>query len=163
MELASCVVFIVIAFATRATLSRIVAALVGGAVAASVAIGADSIAYSLAWWHYPAVTTPFGPLFVYVAIFFGWGAGFALIGWRLTRRFGWRGQFATILFVSLCGPARDYAIATLSPGLIVFGAGIKPIIGDALCWATVIGVAQGSMRIIAGPARHDQLARTAAM
>src|SRR5260370_457591 len=44
--------------------------------------------------------------------------------------------------------------------IIVFGAGVAPVIGDALCWATMAILAQGVMRLIAGPAKADRLARS---
>lgn len=96
---------------------------------------------------------------MYVAVGLWYGAGVALIGWRLTRHFGWRGQAAFISLMSVFGLGRDYAVAAVS-GVIVFAPGIKTVVGDVVCWAILLGMAQGVMRLIAGPAKYDRLART---
>jgi len=76
---------------TRATPRRILGALAGGLAAALLNVGEDIVAFSLGWWYYPSVATSYGPPLMYVAVGLWYGAGVALIGWRLTRRFGWRG------------------------------------------------------------------------
>jgi len=45
------------------------------------------IAFYNGWWHYPSSTTPYGPLGYYVLTAIFYGAGIALLGWRVNRRF----------------------------------------------------------------------------
>ncbi len=149
------------AYFTRATPRRLLGALVGGVAATVLGVGLDVAGHSLGWWHYTFVTTPYGPPLMYVAVGLWYGAGVALIGWRVTRRFGGRGQAAFIGFMTVYGPIRDYVGVAATGGAIqVITPGIAPAVGDAALWATIIAVAQGVMRLVAGPAASDRLART---
>jgi hypothetical protein len=121
--------------------------------------GVDALARDLGWWRYPGVQTPYGRVLMYVAAGLWYGAGVALIGWRLRRRFGWRGLAAFLGVIGVLGPLRDYAGAALT-GVIVFAPGIVPILADAACWVAGTALIQGLMNLIAGPARGDRLART---
>ena len=57
------------------------------------------------------------------------------------------------------GPLRDYQTAAKFPQLIVFAPGIVTAFVDGVCWAGLTALAQGVMRLVAGPAREDRLAR----
>src|SRR5262245_54602499 len=88
---ASCVyavVLIVTAYFTRATRKRITGALSGGVAVAVVGVGIEYLAHARGWWHYPFSDTTYGPPLIYpvVVLLF---AAVALVGWRVTRRFGW--------------------------------------------------------------------------
>jgi hypothetical protein len=83
----------------------------------------------------------------------------ALIGWRITRRFGWRGQEAFLFSLAILGTLRDYRWAARFPELIVFAPGIVTVLVDAACWVSLAGLAQLLMRWVAGPANGDALAR----
>lgn len=150
------------AYLTRATRRRLVGALVAGIVVALLVVTADVYAHSRGWWIYPAATTSYGPPLMYVAVFLWYGAGVALVGWRLTRRFGWRGQVAFIAFMAVYGPVRDYLGAAFTHA-IVFAPGLLPVIGDGLCWAGGMALAQAVMSLIAGLPKSDPLARTTVM
>jgi hypothetical protein len=141
---------------TRASFLRVVGALIAGVSVTLLIAGADALARDLGWWYYPGGNTPYGPLLMYVAAALWYGAGVALIGWRLTRRFGRRGLVALVGVMGIVGPMRDYAGAALT-GAIVFTPGIATVLGDAACWAGGTAVAQGVMRLVAGPARGDRL------
>jgi hypothetical protein len=144
---------------TRATLRRLLGALVGGVAATLLGVGFDVAGHSLGWWHYVGVTTPYGPPLMYVALGLWYGAGVALIGWRITRRYGWQGQVAFIGGMAVYGPIRDYVGVALSKNrLQVIAPGIMPVVGDVILWASVIAAAQGVMRLVAGSAQNDQLA-----
>jgi uncharacterized membrane protein (DUF485 family) len=80
-------------------------------------------------------------------------AALALVGWRVTRRFGWRGQAVFMVALAILGTLRDYAWAARLPNLIVFAPGVGPALVDAVCWASLVGLAQVVMRWVAGPAR----------
>jgi hypothetical protein len=82
-----------------------------------------------------------------------------LIGWRIQRRWGLRGLIIFLVAVGVLGTVNDFAgAAAASANLIVFGAGIMPVLADTLCSATNALVAQVGMRLVAGPAPADRLA-----
>ena len=158
---ASCVylaVLVVTVYFTRATRRRVTGALIGGVAVGVVGVGVECLAHALGWWHYPFVETPYGPPLMYpvVVLLF---AALALIGWRVTRRFGWRGQAAFLIAVTILGTLRDYRVAAWLPEFIVFAPGIGTAFIDAACWAGLLAFAQAVMRLVAGPVRGDPLAR----
>ena len=156
---ASCVYLIVMAvtaYVTRATRKRVTAALIGGAAVGLVGVGIECLAHAMGWWRYPFVETAYGPPLIYpvVVLLF---AALALIGWRVTRRFGWRGYAVFLSAVTIMGTLRDYRIAAWFPQLIVIAPGIGTILVDAACWASMLVLAQSVMRLVAGPAKADLL------
>ena len=158
---ASCVylaVLIVTVYFTRATRGRITGALIGGVAVGVVGVGVEALAHAMGWWHYPSVETPYGPPLMYpvVVLLF---AALALIGWRITRRFGWRGQAAFLIAVAILGTLRDYRVAAWLPEFIVFAPGIRIALIDAACWGGLLAFAQAVMRLVAGPVKNDPLAR----
>jgi hypothetical protein len=97
------------------------------------------------WWYAVAALSPGTPL--------------VLFGWRITRGFGTRGMAWFLVGVSLFGVTRDGLYAAFT-GLIVFGAGLLPWLIDAvLGWGLGCALALLVMRVVAGPARADPLAR----
>jgi eukaryotic-like serine/threonine-protein kinase len=86
------------------------------------------------------------------------GTMIKLIGWRVTRRFGWRGQMAFIVILSIFIPlrARAYGMAF---DIFAVTPGFQHFIADAARWAFGITVSQLMMRLVAGPAGKDRLAR----
>jgi hypothetical protein len=150
------VVMVVTAYLTRATRRRVIGALMGGLAVAVVGVGIEYAAHVRGWWRYPFVDTPYGPPLIYPAVVFMFTA-LALIGWRVTRRFGWRGQTVFLSAITIVGTLRDYRIAAWFPQLIVFTPGIGTVLADAACWAGLAVLTQAVMRCIAGPARGDAL------
>jgi hypothetical protein len=141
---------------TRATPRRLVGALAGGGAVAVVGVGVELLCQTLGFWRYPSTDSPYGPPLMYpllVLVF----AILALIGWRVTRRFGWRGQAVFLAAVTVVGTLRDYLVAQ-APGVIVFAPGLKTVLVDAACWGGLTALAQAVMRLVAGPARGDRLA-----
>ena len=59
--------------------------------------------------HRFVIATP-APLLMYSSAVVAF-TGLSLIGWRVTRRFGWRGQMAFIAIISIVGPLRGRAYA----------------------------------------------------
>ena len=149
---------IVTAYLTRATKRRVTGALIGGAVVGLVGVGVECLAHVLGWWRYPSVETPYGPPLMYPVVILLFAA-LALIGWRVTRRFDWRGQLAFLGAVMVLGTLRDYRVAAWLPEFIVFAPGIGIALVDAACWAGLLALAQPVMRLVAGPVRGDPLAR----
>ena len=144
---------------TRASPRRVEGALVGGAAAGLLGLGAIVMSEALGWWHIPfASTASFLPLF-YVGLAISLTPIY-LVTWRLARRFGWRGPAVFIGIVAVIGPPRDYLIAATFPKWMVFAPGVVPILADAATYVGMVAVGHTTMRFIAGPAREDQLART---
>jgi hypothetical protein len=77
----------------------------------------------------------------------------------LARRFGWRGLAVFIGIVTVIGPPRDYLIATMFPKWMVFAPGVAPIIADGATYAGIVVLGHAVMRLVAGPAGKDPLAR----
>jgi hypothetical protein len=149
-----------LAYVTRAPRRRFVGALVGGAAVAAVGVGVEGLCQSLGLWHYPSVAGRYGPPAMYPVIFLMW-AGYSLIGWRVARRFGGRGEIVFLAAIAIAGTLRDFAIAWLMPGVIVFSPGAAIVVIDLLCWFGLTALALGMMRMVAGPAASDLLASRA--
>jgi hypothetical protein len=81
-----------------------------------------------------------------------------LIGWRVDRRFGWRGQIAFVAFMSIWGPMRSRIVAAAS-GASALTPGLVGYFASAVIWACAIALSQGVMHLVAGPAQRDRLAR----
>jgi hypothetical protein len=154
--LGTAIVLIIIIYFTRATRLRIAGALAAGLLI----ILTDFIASSLGLWHYPGYTSGIGPIGYYIPTALFYGAGMALIGWRINRRFGMKGLAVFIILFGLYGSTRDYIYATSSSNVIIFGMGIVHVIADYLAWIGILIIAQIVMWLVAGPAKDDRLART---
>jgi hypothetical protein len=148
----------VVVYFTRATPRRVMGAVIGGAAAGLLGLGAIALCEALGWWRVPFASTPyFMPLF-----YFGLSISLTpayLVTWRLARRFAWRGLAMFLCFVAVIGPPRDYLIAATFPKWMVFAAGVAPIIADACTYVGMMALGHAVMFLIAGPARGDQLAR----
>jgi hypothetical protein len=148
----------VLTYFTRATRRRFLGALAGGLAVAVVGVGVEILFQTLGFWHYPSAEQPYGPLLMYPVVALMW-AGYSLIGWRVMRRFGWRGQVVFLAAVTVLGTFRDYLVAGQALGMIALAPGVATVLVDAVCWAGLTGLAQGVMRLVAGPAAADRLAR----
>jgi len=161
--MAAALLLLVIYF-TRPGVRRVSGALLGGIFTGMLNLALDSAAFALGLWHYPFPSAPYGPLGVYVAAGLFYGAGMALIGWRIDRRFGRRGVLIFLACFAVYGPLRDYlgAAATSANGrqFIVFAPGALAVLADALSWVSCVGIALLVMRLFAGPALEDRLARS---
>lgn len=149
---------VVVVYFTRATSRRIVGAFVGGAAVALMGIAAIVLGNVLGLWRVPIFWTPY-----FLTLFY---LGFAisvtpiyLVTWRLARRFGWRGLAVFIGIVAVIGPPRDYLFAATFPAWMVFAPGVAPILADAVTYIGIVALGHAVMRLTAGPAREDQLAR----
>jgi hypothetical protein len=152
------VAMVVTVYFTRATARRLVGALAGGGAVAVVGVGVELLCQSLGFWRYPSTDARYGPPLRYpllVLVF----AILALIGWRVSRRFGWRGQAFFLAVVTVVGTLRDYLVAGEALGAIALAPGFVTVLVDAVCWAGLTALAQAVMRLVAGPARGDRLAR----
>jgi len=159
--LAACVylsLLVAAVYFTRATKRRVLGALAGGAAVALAGAGVEGWGHAWSWWRYTFDDTPIGPLAMYpllIVVF----AFLALIGWRVMRRFGWRGLAIFLGILAVAGTLRDYLVAGRLMGLVVFAPGVVLAMIDACLWAGLTALAIAVMRAISGPARDDRLAR----
>jgi multidrug transporter EmrE-like cation transporter len=142
---------------TRATARRVLGALVGGVAVAAVGYGVELACQALGLWYYPSDDTGRGPLLMYPSLAFLW-ATLALIGWRVVRRFGWRGEVVFLAAVALLGTLRDYFVGQALGG-IVLAPGVTTVLVEIVCWAGQTALTQALMWLVAGPAAADRLAR----
>ena len=61
--------------------------------------------------------------------------------------------------MTIIGAPRDYFIAAMFPKWMVFAPGIAPILADGATYFGIVVLGHAVMRLIAGPAREDRLAR----
>jgi hypothetical protein len=159
--LATCVylaAMVVTVYFTRATARRLVGALAGGGAVAIVGVGVELLCQTLGFWRYPSTDSRYGPPLMYPLIVLVF-AILALLGWRVTRQFGWRGQAVFFALVTVVGTLRDYLVAGEALGFIALAPGLLTVLVDAACWGGLTALAQAVMRLVAGPAGGDHLAR----
>jgi hypothetical protein len=161
MLVAACVytaVLAVVTYFTRPTRRRFLGALAGGLAVAVVGIGIEVACQSLWFWHYASTDERTGPLAMYPVIVLMWTI-YSHVGWRIMRRFSWRGWAMFLAAVTVLGTFRDYRIADQALGIIALAPGYATVVVDAVCWAGLTALAQAVMRLIAGPAASDTLAK----
>jgi hypothetical protein len=159
--LASCVymsLLVAAVYFTRATRRRVLGALAGGGAVALVGVGVEALAHAWGWWRYTSDDTPYGPLAIYALLVVAF-AFLALIGWRVSRRFGSRGLAVFLGILAVVGTLRDYVISGSLMGLVVFAPGPVLAIIDAFLWAGLTALEIALMRAVSGPAQRDPLAR----
>ena len=152
---------VTVTYFTRATARRITGALAGGAVVAFVALRLIALCEALGWWRIPFASTPYFVPVLYLGVAISCTPIY-LVTWRVARRFGWRGLAVCVGIVAVIGPPRDYLYAATFPKWMVFAPGIAPILADSAAYILIVVVGHGVMRLVAGPAREDRLARAAA-
>ena len=60
--------------------------------------------------------------------------------------------------VTVFGTLRDFVIAWQMPDVIALSPGIATVLVDIVLWFGLTALAQGVMRLVAGPAAADRLA-----
>jgi len=155
------VAFAVVIYFTRATARRIAGALIGGAVAALLALGSIALCEALGWWQIPFAATPYFAFLFYGGLAITC-APIYLVTWRVARRFGRHGLAVFVAIVAVLGPPRDYLYAATFPKWMVFSPGVMPILADSITYIGIVAVGHAFMRLVAGPARTDRLARATA-
>ena len=150
------------AYFTRANVRRIASAVVGAAAYSAINYAWDQVAERLGWWSYPAwLGTGRAPLTLYFLAGVAGGA-MGLIGWRIARRWGWKGVVGYLLFWTAYAVVHDYggSMAFASSQLMVFGPGFLPLLADMLWYVTGNAAVLLAIRLIGGPMRSGSLART---
>jgi serine/threonine protein kinase len=125
---------------SRATLIRVMGALAGGVVFDFT----YQCAHRLVPWHVG---------FMLIKVCFG--AALLLLLWRIGRRFGWKAQAGFTIAAAVAGPVRERVYGSLME--VTFAT---PLLADIVTWAVGLALAQVAMRMVAGPAGTDPLART---
>jgi hypothetical protein len=136
-----------------------IAALAGGVAASLLGVLIEGIAHSKGFWHYSENDTAIGPAFIHpfnVIIF----ALIALIGWRIGRRFGIRGQAIFVCIIAIISPPGDYFAAVHWLGIIKIDRNFFPglLVMDIAAWGILSTVALAVMHSVA---RRSKDARSA--
>jgi hypothetical protein len=147
--------FCVVVYFTRATTRRVLGALIGSVPAMLFGLSAIALCEKLGWWHVPIAPTQY-PLYLCLSITL---APIYLVTWRVARRFGWRGLAVFTGIVTIIGAPRDYMIATWFPKWMVFSPGVAPLLADSATYFGIVVLGHAVMRLVAGPAGADRLAR----
>ncbi|MFS8084146.1 MAG: hypothetical protein ACMG6H_00800 [Acidobacteriota bacterium] len=127
-------------------------------VAALLALQVIALCEALGWWRIPFASTPYFVTVLYAGLAISLTPIY-LVTWRLARRFGWRGLAVFVGVVAIIGPPRDCLYAATFPKWMVFSPGIAPILADSAAYVLIVVVGHAVMRLVAGPARADHLAR----
>jgi hypothetical protein len=156
------IVFLLCVYFTRASRQRILSSVAGGTIFMLGNILVDLCGHRQGWWWYPGMgDRGYAPLAWYAGAGIGF-AGIGLIGWRIHRRFGWRGLAIFVAGFSIFGVLRDWVVSTtIRKGVIVFGSGITPWAADYLAWFLLAAVAMAVQTAIMGDPRSDALVRGA--
>ena len=95
---------VAVAYVSRAQVRRIASSMVGGAV---FSVLVTVVPISMGWRRFVVVEHATQALLLLYTTGVLAGAFIALIGWRIARRFGWRGLAAFVIVVSIGGPIRE--------------------------------------------------------
>ena len=150
--------FVGVAYVTRAQALRIANSGVGGALFSVLVI---VLPISMHWRRFVALEHPTQALLLLYTMGVLLGATFALIGWRIARRFGWRGLAAFVTVVSILFPIRERLYLSAAH-LIIVVPGFRPWVANTLAYTCGLLLSHGVMHLMAGPASDDRLARSRA-
>jgi hypothetical protein len=148
-------------YLTRAPVRRVGGALAGGVLFTSVYLWVNQFASSMGWRRsiYSSVRDPMALLPKWILLCHG-TCSFAvliLIGWRVGRRFGWKGQALFTIAIAIFGTSWDRLLGVAYGMVTVPGA--LPYAADGATWGLGTIFALGLMRIVAGPPEMDRLAK----
>src|SRR5262245_43876246 len=151
------VILVIVAVITRAPARRIAGAMAGGAAIGVVGLAIIGLGERAGWWHMAITWEPY--FLTLMLIDFILCAFIFLITWRIARRFGWRGLAVVLVVLAVLGPPRDQWYMRRFPEWGSYGPGIAPVLAISASYVILILVGHGVMRLVAGPARQDRLAR----
>lgn len=150
-------------YLTRAMPLRVAGALAGGAVLSAAALIKLRIDYSMGWWRSRLAENPdplslFSQPEMFLIVMFAGAAGL-LAMWRVSRRFGRMGLTVFVAVVSAGTPFRERIYYDRFMHMMNVSWGLYPLAADGALWAVAFALGYAVMRLIAGPARNDRLAR----
>ena len=151
------ILLVVVVIITRASMRRIVGALVGTFAAAAAGIAVIAVSERAGWWHFNIHWEPY--YLFQLGISVALGSFVFLLTWRLARRFGGRGLAIALLIAAMLGPFRDSAYMAMFPEWGYYAPGIAPMLAISVAYVVIGVVGHGLMRVISGPATADPLAR----
>ena len=120
-------------------------------------MGSVALGETVGWWHFAFSWDPY--FLTLLVIDFALGGFIFLITWRITRRFGWRGLAMFLVVLAMIGPPRDYWYMRQFPEWGRYGPGIAPVLAISATYVLMVLAGHGAMRLVAGPAGDDRLAR----
>ena len=151
------IILTVVVVLTRATPRRLAGASVGAAVMGGAGLGIIAIGESAGWWHFVMTWEPYFLTLMWIGMI---PCGFLfLITWRIARRFGGRGLAVVICVVAVVGPLRDSWYMARFPEWGTYGPGFAPMVATSGAYILLGIIGHGVMRLVAGPAAADPLAR----
>jgi len=151
------VLLVVVAILTRATARRIIGALAGGLAVGVAGLAIIALGERAKWWH--QVLTWQLYFLALLLVDFALCAFVFLITWRIARRFGSRGLAVAVVFAAVIGPPRDYWYMARFPEWGFYARGVVPVLAISASYVLLGILGHGVMRLVAGPAREDRLAR----
>src|SRR5947209_11904035 len=147
----------VTAVLTRATPRRLAGAVAGWGAAGIVALGSIAVGESAGWWHMAITWRPYFLILMWIDFAL---CGFVfLMTWRVARWFGARGLMLVLVVAAVLGPVRDYLYMARFPEWGNYAPGFAPVLAISAVYVLLGIVGHGLMRLIAGPALGDALAR----
>ena len=160
LYLFNCLYFVLtaaVAVLTRATPRRIVGALAGAAVCGPAGLGIVALAEKVGWWRMAITWEPYFLTLLWVDAVLC--AFVFLLTWRIARRFGGHGLAVLLFAVAVLGPLRDSWYMARFPEWGSYAPGIAPMLAISGAYVLLGILGHGTMRLIAGPASADPLAR----
>ena len=148
---------VVVAVLTHAGVRRISGALSGGLAAGLAGLGIIAFGEKAGWWHQVITWQPY--FLALMVVDFTLCAFVFLITWRIARRFGGRGLGLTAIFVAVIGPPRDYWYMARFPEWGAYHWGVSTVLAVSAVYVLLGVLGHGVMRLVAGPADKDRLAR----
>ncbi len=149
-------ILVVVAFCTRATALRVAGTLAGGAAVGVMSVGIVALGEEVGWWR---MTISWEPYFMTLMLIdFSLCAFIFLITWRIAP-LRLRGLGVVVFVMAVFGPLRDYQYMARFPEWGAYASGFAPILAVSTTYVMLVVVGHGVMRLIAGPAQEDRLAR----
>ena len=119
--------------------------------------GLSAIGENAGWWHMAIAWEPYFLTLMWIGTI---PCGFIfLITWRIARRFGGRGLAVVAFVAAVLGPVRDYRYIAIFPEWGAYAPGPAPVFAISVTYVILGILGHGTMRLVAGPAPADRLAR----
>jgi hypothetical protein len=151
------ILLVVVVVLTHATARRTSGALAGGIAVSVAGLGIVALGEKVRWWHQQITWQPY--YLVLVVVDFALCAFVFLITWRIARRFGARGLLWAAIFAAVIGPPRDFWYMAHFPGWGTYNWSVATVLAISGAYVLLGMLGHGVMRLVAGPAREDRLAR----
>jgi serine/threonine protein kinase len=142
-------------YVSRAQPLRAASSIVGGAI---FSVFVTLVPLATGWRRFVVVERPTQAVLLFYAIGALYGAILALAGWRIARRFAWKGLALFVIVLSIGGPIRERLYLSAAH-VVISTPGATSWTANTLSWACALLLSQSIMRLIAGPASDDRLAR----